>query len=83
MADKSSGSGGPSGIGDRPQDDFVARNPSDPSERPPRTPTLSGLLGDSDRASAGFRRLHVDKQFDDDCFTHRGHSVCGTGVCNG
>lgn len=64
MADKSSGSGGPGGTGDRPQDDLVARNPSDPSGRSPRTPTLSGLL-------------------DDDCFTHRGHSVCRTGVCNG
>ncbi|MEU8926170.1 hypothetical protein AB0D10_35450 [Kitasatospora sp. NPDC048545] len=62
MADKNSGSGGPSGIGDRPQDDFVARNLSDPSERPPRTLTLSGLLGDSDRA--GFRRLYFNKQLD-------------------
>ncbi|MFD8783505.1 hypothetical protein [Kitasatospora sp. NPDC059599] len=62
MADKNSGSGGPSGIGDRPQDDFVARNLSDPSERPPRTLTLSGLLGDSDRT--GFRRLYFNKQLD-------------------
>ncbi|MFJ6381107.1 hypothetical protein ACIQI7_14045 [Kitasatospora sp. NPDC092039] len=62
MADKDSGPGGPGGIGDRPQDDFVTRNLADPSERPARTLTLSGLLGDSDRA--GFRRLYFNKQLD-------------------
>ncbi|MFD8783507.1 hypothetical protein [Kitasatospora sp. NPDC059599] len=62
MAGKNSEPGGPSGIGDRPQDDFVARNLSDPTERPPRTLTLSGLLGDSDRT--GFRRLYFNKQLD-------------------
>ncbi|MFI6112999.1 hypothetical protein [Kitasatospora sp. NPDC051164] len=62
MADKNSEPGGPSGIGDRPQDDFVARNLSDPSERPAKTLTLSGLLGDSDRT--GFRRLYFNKQLD-------------------
>ncbi|MET8543071.1 hypothetical protein ABZW03_20820 [Kitasatospora sp. NPDC004799] len=59
---KNTGAGGPSGIGDRPQDDFVARNLGGPSERPARTLTLSGLLGDSDRA--GYRRLYFNKQLD-------------------
>ncbi|MEU6239476.1 hypothetical protein [Kitasatospora sp. NPDC047058] len=40
----------------------MARNLADPSERPARTLTLSGLLGDSDRA--GFRRLYFNKQLD-------------------
>ncbi|MER7765698.1 hypothetical protein [Kitasatospora sp. NPDC096140] len=62
MTGKNSEPGGPGGIGDRPQDDFVARNLPDPSERPPRTLTLSGLLGDSDRP--GFRRLYFTKQLD-------------------
>nr|BFD95808.1 hypothetical protein KitaXyl93_71680 [Kitasatospora sp. Xyl93] len=62
MADKDSGPDGPGGIGDRPQDDFVARNLPGPSERPARTLTLSGLLGDSDRA--GFRRLYFNTQLD-------------------
>ncbi|MEV6977274.1 hypothetical protein [Kitasatospora sp. NPDC093806] len=62
MADKDTGPGGPSGIGDRPQDDFVARNLSDPSDRPAKTLTLSGLLGDSDRP--GHRRLYFNKQLD-------------------
>nr|BFD95807.1 hypothetical protein KitaXyl93_71670 [Kitasatospora sp. Xyl93] len=62
MAGKNSEPDGTGGIGDRPQDDFVARNLSDPSERPARTLTLSGLLGDSDRA--GFRRLYFNTQLD-------------------
>ncbi|MFD8751039.1 hypothetical protein ACFV0O_08655 [Kitasatospora sp. NPDC059577] len=62
MTGKNSEPGGTSGIGDRPQDDFVTRNLSDPSDRPPRTLTLSGLLGDSDRT--GFRRLYFNKQLD-------------------
>ncbi|MFE6867705.1 hypothetical protein ACFVFS_14185 [Kitasatospora sp. NPDC057692] len=62
MAGKNSEPGGPNGIGDRPQDDFVARNLADPSQRPARTLTLSGLLGDSDRP--GYRRLYFNKQLD-------------------
>jgi len=52
----------PSGIGDRPQDAFVAERLSSPTELPARTLILSGLLGDSDRP--GFRRLYFNKQLD-------------------
>ncbi|MFF2144338.1 hypothetical protein [Kitasatospora sp. NPDC058190] len=55
-------SGDPSGIGDRPQDDFVSEYLAGPSERPVRTITLSGLLGNSDRP--GYRRLYFTKQLD-------------------
>ncbi|MEV6978834.1 hypothetical protein [Kitasatospora sp. NPDC093806] len=40
----------------------MTRNLSDPSDRPARTLTLSGLLGDSDRP--GHRRLYFNKQLD-------------------
>ncbi|MFD4657791.1 hypothetical protein ACFWP2_19430 [Kitasatospora sp. NPDC058444] len=62
MAGKNTEPGEPNGIGDRPQDDFVTRNLASPSERPARALTLSGLLGDSDRA--GYRRLYFNKQLD-------------------
>ncbi|MFD4657792.1 hypothetical protein ACFWP2_19435 [Kitasatospora sp. NPDC058444] len=62
MAGKNTEPGEPNGIGDRPQDDFVTRSLASPSERPARALTLSGLLGDSDRA--GYRRLYFNKQLD-------------------
>jgi hypothetical protein len=62
MADDTSSQDDPSGIGARPQDDFVSEHLASPAERPARTLILSGLLGDSDRP--GHRRLYFNKQLD-------------------
>src|SRR5690349_20497488 len=62
MPDEHPAEGGAGGIADRPQDPFVAEHLSNPSERPPRTPILSGLLGDSDRP--GYRRLYFNTSLD-------------------
>ncbi|MFP5417118.1 MAG: hypothetical protein ACLGHZ_09675 [Actinomycetes bacterium] len=46
----------------RPPDPFVAARIDDPSAPPPRTFTLAGLLGDSDRP--GRRRLYLNTRLD-------------------
>jgi len=47
---------------DRPQDPIVGRLRPDPAQPPERTLTLTGFLGDSDRA--GFRRLYFTRDLD-------------------
>jgi hypothetical protein len=47
---------------DRPQDPIVERGRPDPAQPPERTLTLTGFLGDSDRA--GFRRLYFTRDLD-------------------
>jgi hypothetical protein len=46
----------------RPQDDFVARTRPSPTDPPPRTLVLTGLLGDSDRPA--HRRLYFNRALD-------------------
>lgn len=47
----------PTDIGGRPQDDYVNRRRPQPADAAPGGLTISGVLGDSDRA--GFRRLYL------------------------
>jgi hypothetical protein len=53
---------GDSGGGDRPQDSWVSKLRPDPGRPAARTLTLTGLIGDSDRA--GYRRLYFTRALD-------------------
>ena len=54
--------GGDSSGADRPQDPWVSKLRPDPGQPAERTLTLTGLLGDSDRA--GYRRLYFTRALD-------------------
>lgn len=56
------GKSGPSGFEGRPSDPYVQQRITDPAAAVPRTVTLTGLLGDSDRA--GRRRLYFTTALD-------------------